>query len=171
MKRKPARRPSCSSASTRSGSAKVPRTVKTIAADPAKQIAFAPNTTLGSSSPATAPPSSGPSRAPALRPIAMVLLAQATSSTGTRLGTAAVDAEKYGDWAIALMNASAISASGWCVNAITPATPAAASSEAIITRRRSMRSPSAPRSGVKTPEAPMLTNSAADIHTVECVAA
>ena len=149
----------------------MPRTVQTIAADPAKQIAFAPNTTLGPSRPATAPPSIGPSSAPALRPIAMVLLAQATSSTGTRLGTAAVDAEKYGDCAIAPMNASAISASGWCVNAITPTTPAAASSETIITLRRSMRSPSAPRSGVKMPEAPMLTKSAADIHTVECVAA
>ena len=40
------------------------------------------------------PPSIGPSSAPALRPIAIVLLAQATSSAATRLGTAAVDAEK-----------------------------------------------------------------------------
>ena len=106
-----------------------------------------------------------------MRPIEMVLLAHATSSTGTRFGTAAVDAEKYGDCAIALASARTTSASGRWVNAIIPATAAAASSEPIITRRRSNRSPSAPRSGVEMPEAPMLTNSAPDIHTVECVAA
>ena len=94
MNRKPARSPSCSPAPARSGSAKLPWTVRTTSAEPAKQTAFPANTTLGSKKPEMAPPSAGPASDPTLRPIAMVLFAQATSPGSTRLGTAAVDAEK-----------------------------------------------------------------------------
>ena len=69
------------------------------------------------------------------------------------------------------MSASTTSAIGLPATAIPAATTAAASSEAIITRRRSKRSPSVPRSDVAAPSAPIAANRAADIHAVECVEA
>jgi hypothetical protein len=105
-----------------------------------------------------------------LRPTATVPFAHAISSAWTRLGTAAVDAEKNGAWAAADTSAMASMIAGVVVSARHAIAAPAARSDAIITLRRSKRSPSAPPNGVRTPVAPQVRRSVADIQAADPVA-
>ena len=72
-----------------------------------------------------------------LRPIARVEFAHSSRVSGTRLGTAALDAGMKGASASPTMAARAIRTGGDDVSTMAPAKTAATSSETTITRRRS----------------------------------
>jgi hypothetical protein len=119
MNTNPARTPrcSCSSCSVRS-SANRPRTVSTIAAETTKENEFAANTNSGPMAASSAPPSAGPSMMPAFPPSCSKPFAQASSSSPTRFGTAAAEADQNGVSTTAATNPTAISSQGSCTNAI-----------------------------------------------------
>ena len=95
--------------------------------------------------------------------------AQASSSSGTRFGIAAVDAERYGDCATAASADRPISAVGAWTNTSTTLTPAPAPSDQIMTMRRSKRSPSMPANGAARPYVPTTARSAAEPQIAEWV--
>ena len=82
---------------------------------------------------------------------------------------AAVEAERYGDWAIAPSAASPISTVGACTNTSARFTTAPAASEQIMTMRRSKRSPSMPANGAARPYVPITASSAAEPQMAEWV--
>ncbi len=93
----------------------------------------------------------GPTMKPTLLARERVALAHTSSSAGTRFGIAAVDAERYGDCAIAPSAASPISTVGACTNTSARLTTAPRPSDQTITTRRSKRSPSMPANGAARP--------------------
>ena len=95
--------------------------------------------------------------------------AHARSSSPTRLGMAAEDAERNGDSATADRKANNSSSHGARTVAIAKKQAAPARSEAIITFRRSNRSPSAPANGLANPVVPNVRNRAAATHAAEPV--
>ena len=102
-----------------------------------KPTAPTANTAEGAIRAVSSPPISGPTIWPTLRPTASVELAHSSRSSATRLGTAALDAGRNGASARPTSAARATSGPGRSVNAMAVAQAAAASSEMIITRRRS----------------------------------
>ena len=129
--------PPDSSPAGRSSALNRPLTDQTRAAETRNPAAPSRNTADGPIAAVIRPPSRGPTSSPRLRPTASVEFAHSRRWLGTRLGIAAFDAGRNGASASPTSAASAISGAGWSVNAIAVAAPAAASSEAIITRRRS----------------------------------
>jgi hypothetical protein len=124
------------------------------------ETAFTANTQVGPALATMSPPISGPTAMPAWTPTVMRLFAHAMSSSrSTRFGIAARDAEKNGSSLIAEPNASTIRSSGSSTKTIAMKNADANASDAIITLRRSNRSPSAPANGPRIPATPNVSNS------------
>jgi hypothetical protein len=96
-------------------------------------------------------------------------LAHDKSSSSTRLGTAAAEADQNGASTTAATNPRASSSTGSWTNASARKHAAPARSDAIITRLRLKRSPSMPPSGANTPETPNVSSSDAESHAAEPV--
>jgi hypothetical protein len=104
-----------------------------------------------------------------LLPNAIVELAQARSPAGTRFGTEALAAGKNGVSATVARKAMARSGSGVRAKARAAKQAAPSRSDMIIRRRRSMRSPREPPSGMSSPCVPNVTNSPAETHRADPV--
>src|SRR5512132_66790 len=168
MNTNPARSPWCSVASERSPSNGA-RTVHTRIAETANVIAFRPNTHVGPMAATSAPPIAGPTMMPAFRPSEMRLFAHDSSDGSTMFGMAAADAIQNGVSTTAETNAKASSQPGSPANAIAAKAATPATSDTIITRRRSNRSPIAPAIGARKPLTPNVRTSVAESHAGERV--
>ena len=82
---------------------------------------------------------------------------------------AAEDAERKGASATADRKAKVSNSQGACTRAMAKKQAAPARSEAIITRRRSNRSPSAPAKGLTKPMVPKVRKRAAATHAADPV--
>ena len=138
-------------------------------AEKTNDIAFRPNTQLEPTEASSSPPMAGPTMIPEFRPSAIKPFAQLRSSSDTRLGIAAPEADQNGVSTTAEANARPSSHPGSCVNAIAAKQPTPSRSDTIITRRRSNRSPSAPARGATNPLTPNVSSNVADSHVGECV--
>ena len=117
----------------------------------------------------SAPPSAGPTAIPESRLALTRLFAHVVSSGPATLGIAASEAEKNGASATADRNAHVRSHAGSDDSAIIPKHTAPASSEAIMTFRRSKRSPRMPAGGPMNPRTPNVSSSDSATHDAEPV--
>ena len=140
-----------------------------ISADSTNETAFRANTALGLVTASISPPSAGPIVIPALRLAPSRLLAHVTCSGPATLGIAASDADQNGASAIAERNAHTSSHAGSSDSAIIAKQAAPASSETIMTLRRSNRSPSIPAGGPTNPRTPNVSRSDRATHAAEPV--
>jgi len=166
--RNPARRPRCSSVPSRSPLNRA-RTVATSAAEATNVTAFRANTVPAPAEATRSPPSSGPRRMPAFRPRATIPFAQPRSSSPTKFGIAADEADRNGASATAERNANTRSRPGSWTRAMAKKQAAAARSETIMTRCLLNRSPRAPAKGLANPTVPNVRNNAAATHVADRV--
>ena len=169
MNTNPALSPRCSSSCSDRSSENRPRTVATTSAESTNESAFRPKTIPAPMTASSTPPTAGPSMIPAFAPTWTRPFAQARSSLPTRFGIAACEADQNGVSTTAVTNPIASRSAGSSTNAIAPNAAAPARSEAIITFRRSNRSPSTPPSGANSPLAPNVSRSDADSHAADPV--
>ena len=169
MKTNPARIPSCSWASPSRSSANRPCTVTTSTADRTKDSAFAANTRPAPITASRTPPIAGPIMIPAFAPTWISPLAHARSSSSTRFGIAAAEADQKGVSTMAAANPTASNQPGSWLKAIAAKHAAPARSDTIMTRLRSNRSPSTPPIGANRPLTPNVSRSDADNQAAERV--
>jgi hypothetical protein len=117
----------------------------------------------------SAPPMSGPTTKAALNDPATMPFAHVRSSSSTRLGIVAADAALNGAPAAVAAKASATKSHGASTASRPTHSAPAANSLAIITRRRSNRSPIHPETGPRSPVTATNANSAADTQADEWV--